>query len=173
MGRERKNQLGTSNLSSRLENSSLGSGSTIKTNELPSPSPAAHTKLTKSLTRSLIAPDDYQESTKKEKGEYFNRTATWKPAPIYERDFKTDYSNSFNDPKHYTEPLAPPKSTYEIAEEQLRVKAQRSALDNLCKLIRSTYGTVATMLRSVSQTPSLTSPSCDPLLVQQEEHRQL
>lgn len=153
MGRERKNQLGTSNLSARIENSSLGSSSTIKTNDISTnnpPSPSSFTKVTKSLTRSLIAPDDYVDPNKKTKRVSVNKTATWKPAAIYERDFSTDHTSSFTDPKRYVEPLAPAKSTYEIAEEQLQVKAQKGALDDLCKLIRTTYGTAATMMRSVS-----------------------
>lgn len=180
MGRERKNQLGTSNLSARLDNSTLGSNSsTILTNDFGAPSPAPTGSYVKTLTRSLLAPDSFQAATKTEKSEKKKETATWKPAKIYERDFGTVHNESFTDPVNRRNPHLPtPKSTYEIAKEQIELREEKDAVDNLCKLIRTSYGTVASMLRSVSifipfPLFSFKLMFFVSLLVQQEEYGQL
>jgi hypothetical protein len=151
MVRERKNQLGSSNLSARLDNTSFGSNtSTIQSNEFLQPVKSPTGTFIKSLTNSLIAPDVFNNTSTLSKAGKKKETATWKPAPIYERDYETVHRTAFTDPHTRVDHRPPsPKSTYEIAEENIALQEEKVAVDNLCKLIRSTYGTCATMVRSV------------------------
>lgn len=176
MKRERKNQLGTSNLSAR------GGGDSVS---LPSNSSTLATSASlASLTNKLSETKEPREKSRERErekggssppvsrgprkpvhdplslslpqegpGESKGKTATWKPAPIHQRDFLTTHSQSFTDPltRENCGP-ASPKSTLQIAEEAIQSREEKAAVDDLCKLIRTSYGTVGAMLRTVRQT---------------------
>lgn len=150
MGRERKVQTGSSNLSARMDNSTL-STTASSLNDFPDNSTSKSKYISRTLTSKLLAPDlHHEKKSEKTITGPAKETATWKPAKVYERDFVTVHNDTFSDPLHRFDPLHPPKSTFEIAEEAVKKKEEKEAVDNLCKLVRTTYGTVATMLRSVS-----------------------
>jgi hypothetical protein len=69
---------------------------------------------------------------------------------VYKRDFETIHHESFKDPAEYPVEDCRAKTTKEIAEEAIKKRGEVEAISNMCKLVRTSYGTVATMLRSVS-----------------------
>jgi hypothetical protein len=149
MGRERKVQTGSSNLSARMDNSTI-STTASSLSDFPDSSLSKSKYVSKSLTSKLLAPDAHNHEKRSERSVGpAKETATWKPAKVYERDFLTVHKETFSDPGNRFDPLHPPKSTFEIAEETLKKKEEKDAVDSLCKLVRTTYGTVASMLRSV------------------------
>jgi len=77
-------------------------------------------------------------------------TATWKPANVPARDFLTIHKETFQNPKEYKDSLPLPRTTLQIAEEKLKLQKELEAIDSLCKVVRTTHGTVGSMLRSVS-----------------------
>lgn len=77
-------------------------------------------------------------------------TATWKPSKPPSRDFLTIHRETYQNPKEIKDMEPPAKTTLQIAEENMRKQSEQEAVDNLCKLVRTTHGTVGSMLRSVS-----------------------
>lgn len=155
MGRERKPQTGATNLSAR----------SASHNQLPAVASAAggadqqgdqstadgSSKVALSLAHKLIAPDLFKPTKKNDDDvKKLKVTATWTPATIYKRDFETIHSESFQNPKNFPQEHHRTKSTKDIAEEAIKTRGEVEAIQNMCKLVRASYGTVATMLRSVS-----------------------
>jgi hypothetical protein len=158
MVRERKPQTGATNLSARS-----ASGKAL----LPVVPVAADTGgnstaskvAVRSVAHKLLAPDLYK-STHKTNSEFddLKITATWTPNDVYKRDFHTVYNDSFVDPKEVDNQTGRhgTMSTLEIAKQTVKRRDEVDSINNMCKLVRASYGTVASMLRSVSTT-SLTS----------------
>lgn len=106
---------------------------------------------TRAWAHTMIAPDEYKQKELAETKRSLKLSATWKPKAIYERDFETVHSASYTDLRNVkVHESVKPKSLEEIAADNARNKSRQEAVDNMCRLVRGAYGTVATMLRSVS-----------------------
>ncbi len=153
MGRERKPQTGATNLSARSVSCShlpavqSAGGVDVGDNSTTDSS----SKVARSIAHKLLAPDLYK-STKKNDDDMkkLKVTATWTPLNVYKRDFETIHRESFQNPSTFPVEKHKQKSTKEIAEEAIKRRSEVEAINNMCKLVRTSYGTVATMLRSVS-----------------------
>ncbi len=152
MGRERKPQTGATNLSARSVSCSQlpavqsAGGGDVGDNSTDSSSKVAH-----SIAHKLLAPDLYNSSKKNDDGmKKLKVTATWTPLNVYKRGFETIHRESFQNPSTFPVEKHKQKSTKEIAEEAIKRRSEVEAINNMCKLVRTSYGTVATMLRSVS-----------------------
>lgn len=142
MMRERKHHTGASNLTSARS----GNGHSVVSTDSKS-------TFTRAWADTMISPDEYKHKALEETRRRLKLSATWKPKKIYQRDYQTDHTESFTDFKIVKLKHGPrQKSLEEIANENHRKKQQQDAVDNMCHLVRGAYGTVATMLRTVSCT---------------------
>lgn len=140
MVRERKHQTGASNLSARTENTAT----VVSANDSKS-------TFTRAWAHTMIAPDEYKRKALEETRRELKLSATWKPKEIYKRDYQTVHTESYTDFKDIkVEERFQPKSLEQIAAENARARKRQEAVDNMCHLVRNAYGTVATMLRTVS-----------------------
>ncbi len=149
MGKERKPQTGATNLSARNQNAPPPlTLQQPKPSEEPSIEP---TNIQRGLAHKLIAPDLYNTNVKEDDSyRKLKVTATWTPLNIYNRDFETTNSDDYRDPSMYPSSEHHSKTTLDIATEAIKDREEVEAINNMCKLVRASYGTVATMLRSVS-----------------------
>lgn len=133
--KERRASHGATNLTARSERGSI-----------------IRKEFYRSWTHKLISPDVHQQHVKPVDMENIcNNTATWRPVPLYERNFVSTTQDSYIDPKIAT----PIPEIHEFSEEEMRrEKETRSkqidAVEALCKTAKAHYGTTASMLKSVS-----------------------
>lgn len=143
MVRERKHHTGASNLASARSEHGNGALSVTSTD--------SKSTFTRAWAHTMISPDEYRHKALEETRRSLKLSATWKPKEIYQRDYNTVHTESFTDFKNVKIEHGPrQKSLEEIAKESQRAKQQQEAVDNMCHLVRGAYGTVATMLRTVS-----------------------
>lgn len=144
MVRERKHQTGASNLASGRSDPSQQNNASVNNFSEKS-------TFTRAWAHTMIAPDEYKQKELAETKRSLKLSATWKPKSIYERDFETVHSASYTDLRNVkVHEGVKPKSLEEIAADNARTKNRQEAVDNMCRLVRGAYGTVATMLRTVS-----------------------
>lgn len=144
MVRERKHQTGASNLAS-------GRSDPSQQNNVSVNNSSEKSTFTRAWAHTMIAPDEYKQKELAETKRCLKLSATWKPKSIYERDFETVHSASYTDLRNVkVHEGVKPKSLEEIAADNARTKNRQEAVDNMCRLVRGAYGTVATMLRTVS-----------------------
>lgn len=144
MVRERKPQTGATNLNSSRSEASLDHAPSIANN-----SKSTASTFTRSWAHTMISPDEYAKNNLEETRRTLKMTATWKPAEVYRRDFQTVHSSSYKEHQESNNNNHMAKTTEEIAAENVQRKQREDAVDNMCKLVRTSYGTVASMLRSV------------------------
>lgn len=145
MVKERKLQTGSSNLSAR------GSCDMSMSKTMP----GSNKKLfQKSYTHKLICPDEYPPAVRSGTHDrHIEKSAIWRPADLYRRDFQTIHRASFLDPQKQKPPteMAAEKSLAEIdGANRLREK-QVTALEQLVLFTKEHYGTSAAMMKRVSQ----------------------
>ena len=132
--KERRINHGATNLSARSER-----GSIIKR------------EFHRSWTHKLISPDVYIPPEKPVDTEHvYKNTATWRPVPVYERQYTTTQDDSYRNPAD----VEPPEDLHFISSDQLaadreRLNLQVDAVETLCKTAKAHYGTTASMLKSV------------------------
>jgi hypothetical protein len=148
MKRDRKPQTGATNLSARSTSNNSNDGNSVAVSTTQTSS-TNNSTFTRSWAHTIISPEEYKHLAPEETSR-LKMTATWKPADVYKRDFLTVNKESYKEYKDYRPHKLIPKTTEEIAEENLKHKAEVEAVDRMCQLVRTSYGTVATMLRSVS-----------------------
>ena len=108
------------------------------------------TKFFRSWTHKLLAPDMYQPPISHAKYRYISKTATWNPAPLYERDFSTTFQTSFSDPRDKPPIYEHKELTFEELEQlQALTKKQKESMKVLTDEAKLLYGTTSSMLKSV------------------------
>ena len=147
MVKERKLQIGASNLSARegeAESSPAKSGIRL----------AHKSNFVRTWSHQLLAPDMYQSPEAVNKNfRDIRTTATWRPSEVMERDFTTTHKSTFLNPKDAKSPDPHPSlTTAEIAKLNEEERVRREAVENMVKTVKNTHGTVASMLKSVSFT---------------------
>lgn len=108
-------------------------------------------KYTRSWTHKLLAPDMYQPPIVLDHVREIKNTATWKPVPIYQRNFNTITSESYIDPKE----RPPIHELHEITSEEIQrintlKNEQKESMQVLCDEAKLLFGTTASMLKSVT-----------------------
>jgi len=99
----------------------------------------------------LISPDVHQPTSAAFDTEHvYPNTATWRPVPLFDRDFTTTNSASYLNPKDQKQ-IA---EHHEVSEEELaerrRVRDdQIEAVEALCKTAKAHFGTTASMMKVV------------------------
>ena len=105
---------------------------------------------TRSWTHKLLAPDMYQPTMVLDHVREIKNTATWKPVPIYQRDFSTIASESYIDPKDRPPPYEHHTVTSEEVKRNNTIKQeQKESMQVLCDEAKLLFGTTASMLKSV------------------------
>lgn len=70
---------------------------------------------------------------------------------LYKRDFLTNTTASYTDPKDRPLPFEPhAKSEEQVAAEMLARQKQLEAVETLCKTAKAHFGTTAAMMKAVS-----------------------
>ena len=165
MVKDRKLQLGVSNLTSRsnhLPDVDIKDNSDIK-----KPQP---TKFYRSPSHKLISPDIYQTIADPTFVRAIANIATWKRAEVLKRDFTTTHKISFQNPSSI------PKKNHDIfstsfSQNDLQIeKRQRQevSLRKFCATTKTTYGTIGEMLKLVC----LILNKCNMLLFNQFKKKQ-
>lgn len=140
--KERKPQFGATNLTARSDASASSNKSKLNS--------SAPTKFHRSWTHKLISPDEYNVSGPNiENLREIDKTATWLPMSIHERDFKTNTTISYRDPRDVPVKVRKIRTTKEIEHDNRRAQEQKESVDSLCKLARKCYGTTGAMLKTV------------------------
>jgi hypothetical protein len=140
--------LGTSRSLSELNTTQINNNnnSTDKINNDES----NKTKFYRSWTHKLLAPDMYQPPISHANYRYISKTATWNPAPLYERDFSTTFQTSFSDPRDKPPIYEHKELTFEELEQlQALTKKQKESMKVLTDEAKLLYGTTSSMLKSV------------------------
>lgn len=167
MGKERKPQTGATNLSARIppplspsgqhptQQQPQTQGENDGHNQAVASSSSAELvngvpKIQRGIAHKLLAPDLYKTANKETHYAKLKVTATWTPLGIYKRDFETTHADDYRDPNNVPTVEHHSKTTLDIATEAIKEQDEVDAINNMCKLVRTSYGTVATMLRSVS-----------------------
>lgn len=150
MVRERKLQMGATNMSARensIERPPDSPGSSKSSVKF-----AQNSKFVRTWSHQLIAPEMYKPPKKDTKNFVDLRTtATWRPAEVKLRDFATTHKAEYLNPSEISSPEhAPAPSTDEIEAERAEHKKRYDAVENMCKTVKTTHGTVGSMLKSVS-----------------------
>jgi hypothetical protein len=133
--KERKVNTGATNLTARSER-----GSIIRKD------------FYRSWTHKLISPEAHVAPAQAvDQGRTYNKTATWRPVALYERNFTTTTSESFQDPSTQKAPEEPhAKSEEELTSERKARGKQVEAVEAFCKTAKAHFGTTAAMLKAVS-----------------------
>lgn len=143
--KERKAQMGCSNLSARSE----GKGETLApgSNTTVSGVPAFY----RSWTHKLVSPDEYiMKDPNLTNARTIKLTATWLPKDVAERSFDTVHSSSYINPKDMPVRQRVTHTIKEIDELNENREVQRKSVDNLCRVARKMYGTSQAMMKKVS-----------------------
>ena len=115
---ERKINHGSTNLSTSRSlsdfNNTSGSSSDLLIKPKTSNEPS---KFYRSWSHKLLAPDMYQPTISNTNYRFISKTATWNPAPLYERDFTTTFNTSYGDPRDKPQPIEHKDPTFEEMEE--------------------------------------------------------
>lgn len=107
-------------------------------------------KMARSYTHKLICPDEYPPPNgPSSKSRHIENSATWRPAPIYERQYESDHSINFKDPKTQLPPkaLAKPRSLHDIEAEVKLKEDARLSMERLVLFTQERYGTSAAMMK--------------------------
>lgn len=155
MVKERKLQSGVSNAPTPRDEAKGGPGSPGGVLF------AGKSKFVRTWSHQLIAPEMYKKPDTGNKREVqIKTTATWRPNEVGTRDFTTTHKDTYLNPASI--PVVDygfkESSSEEIAAKNTELKMRQRAVDSMCKLVKSTHGTMAAMLRSVSPHP-LTHPA--------------
>lgn len=145
---ERKVNHGITNLttSRSLTDLTINNNSNNNNNNNNEPT----TKFYRSWTHKLLSPDMYQPTISNTKYRYISKTATWNPAPLYERDFSTTFRTSYSDPRDKPQPVIHGELSVEEMEAlQALTKKQKESMKVLTNEAKSMYGTTSSMLKSV------------------------
>lgn len=142
--------MGATNLSAR-------DGSIEKPQDSPGSSKtsikfAQNSSFVRTWSHQLIAPEMYKPPKKDEKNFVDLRTtATWRPSEVKQRDFTTTHKAEYLNPSEISSPEhAPAPSAEEVEAERAESQNQYKAVENMCKTVKTTHGTVGSMLKSVS-----------------------
>eukprot|EP01031_Cornospumella_fuschlensis_P031424 gene31424-37982_t len=151
MVKERKIQMGASNLSAR-------DGSIERPLDSPSSSKssikfAQNSNFVRTWSHQLIAPEMYKPPKKDNKNFVDLRTtATWRPSEVKQRDFATTHKAEYLNPSEIKSPEhAPAPSSEEVEAQRAENKVRYDAVENMCKTVKSTHGTVGSMLKSFNK----------------------
>jgi hypothetical protein len=133
--KERKVNHGATNLTARSEKGSI-----------------IRREFYRSWTHKLISPDAHAPPAATFDAEHvYNSTATWRPVPLYERNFATTTQESYNDPKDRPLPYEPhAKSDEQLQAEKKAHEKQLEAVEAFCKTAKAHFGTTAAMMKAVS-----------------------
>jgi hypothetical protein len=133
--KERKVNTGATNLTARSER-----GSIIRKD------------FYRSWTHKLISPEAHAPpAAAVGHAATYNKTATWRPVALYEREFTTTTTDSFQDPSTLKAPEEPhAKSEEQLSMERKARSKQVEAVEAFCKTAKAHFGTTAAMLKAVS-----------------------
>ena len=149
---ERKINHGMTNLSTSRSLSELNTTNQINNNNNSNNNndESNKTKFYRSWSHKLLAPDMYQPPISHANYRYISKTATWNPAPLYERDFSTTFQSSFSDPRDKPPIYEHKELTFEELEQlQVLTKKQKESMKVLTDEAKLLYGTTSSMLKSV------------------------
>lgn len=156
MVKERKHQMGATNLSARAETTGPPPG----TGQKPGILYATNSSFVRTWSHQLIAPEMYKPPDTGPKGDRRMKvTATWKPGEVANRDFTTTHKGTYRDPRtiqmkeHHDVEL----SSEDIAALNAAKRERENAVTTICQVVKNTHGTVGSLLRSVSNSPSYLS----------------
>jgi len=147
---ERKINHGMTNLSTSRSLSELNTTNQINNNNNSNNDESNKTKFYRSWSHKLLAPDMYQPPISHANYRCISKTATWNPAPLYERDFSTTFQTSFSDPRDKPPIYEHKELTFEELEQlQALTKKQKESMKVLTDEAKLLYGTTSSMLKSV------------------------
>lgn len=133
--KERKVNHGATNLTARSEKGSI-----------------IRKEFYRSWTHKLISPDVHEPPAATVDHEHvYKNTATWRPVPMYEREFVSTMHATYQNPAEVPLPPEPhAKSEEQLAAERQARRQQLDAVETFCKTAKAHFGTTAAMLKAVS-----------------------
>jgi hypothetical protein len=142
MVKERKPQLGTSNLSARSQ---------ITTDsEISVPKPV--TKFFRSPSHKLLAPEEYKVIANHTNERTITDMSTWGTSESMKRDFQTVHKSTYKDPRSQLTSSGglPKHKTEKEVDQEIALEAKRDlAATKYHTLTKNMYGTTASMFKLV------------------------
>ena len=81
----------------------------------------------------------------------YRNTATWRPVPLYERNFISTMHDTYKNPSEVPAPPEPHAKTEEQIRAEIKARNdQLEAVEAFCKTAKAHFGNSASMLKAVS-----------------------